>query len=232
MNYRLKRVQNRLNKSYIAYKLGISEKDYSEVELGVKGLSSDKLEILSEMYANIEKYRLEQNQLRQNAKIWYENIDNLEEEFNKFGYNRQTMAQALNCSLTKIWDYINKHIGRISEDGKLQFYLFLHNENNRRYPRVKSYTEIQKNRKEEEKMINDPRFYYEDEISTRIDGSSIQKGDPTYTISEMEFEHKIDNLREQLETLKAEKDRIYKEMMLYKIRSEAYEKALMNMYNN
>lgn len=132
MNYLSKRQASKLSACYVAYKLGLTLADYKLVERGIKGLSGDKIEVFSNLTNNAETYRFEEYELIEKAKAWYENID-LDRLIEEFGYTRPKLAQTMGVSATKVWDYCRKHKGRISDIGKLEFYIFFKNENNRYY---------------------------------------------------------------------------------------------------
>ena len=134
MNYKRRRLISGLTSAYVSAKLGLSLVDYKLVEEGKKGLSSDKIEIFSDLVNNLNQSKLEEMQMIEEAKKWFFEVD-IDEEIEKFGYNRRTFGEASGMSRTKICDYANKK--KYVDSGVLEFYLFLHNENNRFYSKKK-----------------------------------------------------------------------------------------------
>ena len=213
MNYKRRRLASGLSKPYMSAKLGLQVVDYDKVENGQKGLSHDKMEIFSAVVNNINESKLEELQMIEEAKKWFFEVD-IDEEIKKFGYTRATFGEASGMSRTKICDYANKK--KYVDTGILEFYLFLHNENNRYY-RIK-----EENAKSEE-------------AKTIISSATTETAESHFIMvspSEIaEYNKTIEELNYQLTILQAERNKIYGELKIYKIRSEAYEKILLENNN-
>lgn len=252
MNYKLKRQQCKFKPSFVAYKLGISTQCYKEVENGRRGLSSDKVEVFSDLVKNKNVYLMEQNQLIKETNEWLKKVD-LDEEIKKFGYSSgYKFAQAMGVSYTKIWDVMKKHYNRVSDDGILDIYLFLHDENNRFYEKKKdegeelmelvddlkvSHTENYLNQHDTVQPTTTKYDYVEPGIvnipSTWID-DKMNTGELPTVISYPDIEEyktRIEELKKENEELSEKLANQYKDLKLYRIRCEAYESIFLREEN-
>ena len=155
MKFKQKRLEAKLKPSYIAYKLGITLKDYAQIEKGIKGISTDKIELFSKLTNQPEISRLEQSQLLREAMAWYDSVD-LDKEIEKFGYTRKSFSQISGISGTKVYDYCNHK--RYVNDGALDFYLFFKDENNKRYSNDEKRINNLLDNLNNATINNDPRF--------------------------------------------------------------------------
>lgn len=231
MNYLKKRQASQLSAGYIAYKLGLTLADYRLVERGIRGISGDKIEIFSKLVNSADTYRFEELELKEQAKAWYETVD-LERLIEAYGYTRPKLAQTMGVSTTKVWDYCKKHPKRISDTGKLEFYLFFRDENNRYYPKnenkiitnnvADTYTqkllserEIERNMEEQ---VSFERTSKEPNLETQI--KDIRK--------KLEIAMAInEDLRAQLKASNEAYNSIINKNKILEIRCSAYEDALM-----
>lgn len=220
MNYKRRRMNSGLTVAYVSAKLGLNVADYKLVEEGRKGLSSDKIEIFSDLVNNLNQSKLEEMQMIEEAKKWFFEV-NIDEEIEKFGYSRGTFGEASGMSRTKICDYANKK--KYVDSGILEFYIFLHNENNRCYNTKK---------KEEKQAISDPRFTSVEILNNTEKSEHVETSFVMVSPNQIEeYKKTIEDLNYQITILQAERNKIYGEMKIYKIRSEAYEKILLENNN-
>lgn len=129
MEYKKIRKEKGYYAYFMAHKLGVEFKFYTDVEKGIKTLSGEKLDYFNEI-VNDKSYLVEQSTLVQEAKTWYKDTD-IVKCYKKYGYRNDTLAECFGVSVS----YISKVSVKsyYSEDLVLGLYLFLNNESNKIY---------------------------------------------------------------------------------------------------
>jgi DNA-binding transcriptional regulator YiaG len=206
------------------------------VERGIKGISADKIEKFSEIINNRNEYKLEEMTLIQKAKDWFDKTD-LTALIEQMGYQPVELAYAMGISSAKVRDYRLKHENRISDAGKLEFYFFLTNENNRKYNQT---IKTEKQNVEEERVIENTQLHDIEDIRFSEATETTNKTTDIVNIEEIRNKLKLlesinDKLAQENEQKEKEikllyeaKNKASKQLQILEVRCQAYENYIMN----